>query len=98
MRLSRLAQLVSVIALIESLSLVVVQAQEGCGSARTCTEQYRICVSTCIKYGLGTRRMSQPKPQPPQICQQHCIGWKTDCMTTGCWKGDLCQACGLAKQ
>jgi hypothetical protein len=52
----------------------------------------------CVQYGFGRHRADKPHPQSPGTCRNHCIDWKTECMHTGCWNGDLVQLCGLGKR
>jgi hypothetical protein len=67
-------------------------------SAGTCTGQYDTCFNMCRQYGFGRHRADHPHPQSANTCRDHCIGWKTGCMQTGCWSGDLVQVCGLQKR
>jgi hypothetical protein len=67
-------------------------------AATSCSGQYGTCFSMCEKYGYGRHRTDHPHPQTAAACHDHCIGWKTACLRTGCWRGDLIQICGLAKK
>ena len=67
-------------------------------AATTCSGQYDVCFNACLTFGFGKGRQSNPHPQPPDVCRRHCIGWKTACMTSGCWNGDLVKICGLGRR
>jgi hypothetical protein len=73
------------------LVLQTAQASDSCGG------QYGTCFSLCEKYGFGRNRADHPHPQSAETCRTHCLGWKMECLQTGCWKGDLVQVCGLSK-
>lgn len=66
-------------------------------AATSCSGQYGTCFSMCQKYGYGRHRVDHPHPQSAAACHDHCIGWKSTCLQTGCWNGDLIKLCGLAK-
>lgn len=67
-------------------------------AASSCTEQYGTCFSMCRNYGFGRHRADHPHPQSTATCRDHCIGWKTACIQSGCWNGDLVEVCGLQKR
>jgi hypothetical protein len=91
---SRGATLVISVALAMS-GLVVADSARA---ATTCSGQHDVCFNACLTFGFGKGRQDNPHPQPPDVCRRHCIGWKTECMTTGCWNGDLVKICGLGKR
>ena len=67
-------------------------------AADSCSGQYETCFSMCEKYGFGRNRADHPRPQSSETCHNHCIGWKTECLRTGCWNGDLVKVCELKKR
>ncbi len=64
-------------------------------AAQSCSAQYGVCFDLCVKYGFGRGRTDHPHPQAPATCRNHCTGWRTACLTSGCWAGDLVQLGGL---
>lgn len=66
-------------------------------AADSCSDQNSTCMSMCRQYGFGRNRADHPHPRSAETCRNHCIGWKTNCLQTGCWNGDLVQVCGLSK-
>jgi hypothetical protein len=73
-------------------------AANSARATTTCSGQYDVCFNACLTFGFRKGRRNNPHPQPPDVCRRHCIGWKTECMTTGCWNGDLVKVCGLGKR
>jgi hypothetical protein len=68
-------------------------------ASNSCTERYNSCVQICMRDGIGaSRRSGVSRPMPADVCQAHCIGWATECKSTGCFNGDLRQECGLIKR
>ena len=95
MKVRGLAPLVGVLAIVASDMVLESPSARAAGS---CSSQYDVCFDACVKYGFGAGRKSNPHPQPPDVCRNHCVGWKSECMSTGCWNGDLYKACGLTKR
>ena len=67
-------------------------------AATSCTGQYGTCFKMCRQFGFGRHRVAHPHPQSAAACREHCIGWKSACMQTGCWNADLVQVCGLQRR
>ena len=78
--------------------LALIAATNVARAAGSCSEQYGTCFSMCKQYGFGRNRADHPHPQSAETCRNHCMGWKTGCLQTGCWNGDLVQVCGLSKR
>ena len=78
--------------------LALIAATHVARAAGSCSEQYGTCFSMCKQYGFGRNRADHPHPQSAETCRNHCMGWKTGCLQTGCWNGDLVQVCGLSKR
>ncbi len=78
--------------------LVLISETHMARAADTCSEQYGTCFSMCKQYGFGRNRADHPHPQSAETCRDHCVGWKSGCLQTGCWDGDLVHVCGLGKR
>ena len=77
--------------------LILFAPTNSARATNSCSGQYGTCFSMCKQYGFGRNRADHPHPQSAETCYNHCIGWKTGCLQTGCWNGDLVKGCGLSK-